>query len=463
MSGARLLVVDDDRLLRKAVSQRMREAGYEVFEADSGASAMQEFKRGIDLVLLDYLLPDTDGTALLAQMRDVDDDAIVIMMTAFSSVEKAVEAMKAGAFHYCTKPVNHEELGLLVQNALETTRLRRKVNALLSGHREPDSIDAIIGVSDAMQRTRVLLRKLAESPGTTILITGETGTGKDLAARAIHSASDRASGPFMNITCSALAPTLFESELFGHEPGAFTDARSRRKGLLEMAEGGTVFLDEVGELPPALQAKLLGFLESHTIRRIGGNVDIRVNVRVIGATNRDLEVMVANGQFREDLFYRLQVLPVELPPLRERMGDVPLLMEYFVGQFRRVFGKPDIRITDDAMEALAGCPWPGNVRELRNVAERAVLLADSQHLSPEAFGLKQPGEVCGEEFAAEFRLPDKGIDLDKLERGLMIQALQRTGGVAIHAARLLNLNRDQAYYRIKKLGIDLSSFAKGEQ
>ena len=289
MGGARILIVDEEQLIRWSLVERLTQEGYETSEAETGAEALTRFNNGVDLVLLDYRLPDTNGLSVLREMRERDPDTLVLMLTAYSSVDTAVEVMKQGAYHYATKPFNLDEIVLLVEKALETNQLRREVRALRASQARPYDMGQIIGESPAMQSVKALLKKVAGSPASTVLLTGESGTGKDLAAKAIHYASHRATRPFMNITCSALTETLLESELFGHERGAFTDARQQKRGLLESADGGTVFLDEIGEMASNLQAKLLRVLEEKTFKRVGGAADIRVDVRIIAATNRNLE------------------------------------------------------------------------------------------------------------------------------------------------------------------------------
>jgi two-component system, NtrC family, response regulator AtoC len=371
-------------------------------------------------------------------------------LTAFSTIETAVEAMKQGAYHYANKPFNLDEIALIVAKALETTHLRREVKALRASRSEPYGIGRIIGDSDAMTRLKGLLEKVAASPASTVLLTGESGTGKDLAAKTIHYNSDRAARPFMNITCSALPEALLESELFGHERGAFTDARQQKLGLLESAEGGTVFLDEIGEMVPALQAKLLRFLEEKAFKRVGGAADVRVDVRVIAATNRDLEEAVRQEKFRQDLFYRLNVMPIALPPLREHSADLPLLVNFYVDLFNREFRKKVRGVTPETLEVLKAYRWPGNIRELRNAVERAMLLADSDWLSPEHFPVNRQRDAA----IRGMELPDEGVNLEALERELVVQALRRTGGNQTRAASLLGLNRDQIRYRVEKFGLD---------
>jgi DNA-binding NtrC family response regulator len=448
MSRATILVVDDEALIRWSLTERLRAEGYDVLEAETGGEAISRLDDGVDLVLLDYKLPDTDGVAVLRQIKERDPDILVIMLTAFATVATAVEAMRLGAFHFANKPFNLDEVAATVERALETTRLRREVRRLRADEARPYHLNRIVGVSEAMAALRSLVAKVAASPASTVLLTGESGTGKDLVAKVLHYTSHRAARPFMTVTCSALPETLLESELFGHERGAFTDARFQKRGLFEMADGGTVFLDEIGEMVPALQAKLLRFLEEKTFKRVGGTADIRVDVRVVAATNRNLEEEVAKGRFRSDLYYRLNVLPIALPPLRSHPEDIPALVDFFIDGFNREFKKNILGATPAALKLLQGYGWPGNVRELRNVIERAVLLAEGPRLEPRDFAALTAVSTSG-----TIELPPQGIDLEELERSFVIQALRRAGGNQTKAAALLGLNRDQIRYRIEKFGI----------
>ena len=450
MPNATVLVVDDEPLIRWSLVNRLKEAGYRTLEAGTAGEAVALHRDGADLLLLDVALPDADGLSVLKQVKETDPDTLVIMLTANIDVGTAVEAMKSGAFHYASKPFDLDEVMLLVEKALETTQLRREVRVLRARQAQPYGASSIVGESAPIKAVRALLEKIGVSPASTVLLSGESGTGKDLAAKVLHYSSARASKPFMNITCSALPETLLESELFGHERGAFTGADRQKRGLIESADGGTVFLDEIGEMVPMLQAKLLRFLEEKSFKRVGGAQDVKVDVRVVAATNRSLQDEVKKGHFREDLFYRLNVMSVVLPPLRERTEDVPLLISHYIDSFNTEFRKKIRGVAPAAMTALQAYSWRGNVRELRNAVERAMLLAEGNELTESHFPMLSAGDG---ELTTAMGLPIEGINLEALERSLVVQALERCGWNQTKAATLLGLNRDQIRYRIEKFDL----------
>jgi len=450
MPNATVLVVDDEPLIRWSLVNRLKEEGYRTSEAATASDAVAQHRDGADLVLLDFALPDANGLAVLKQIKETDPDTLVIMLTANTEVGTAVEAMKGGAFHYANKPFDLDEVMLLVEKALETTQLRREVRVLRARQAQPYGPSSMVGESSGMNAVRALLERIASSPASTVLLTGESGTGKDLAAKVLHYSSSRAAKPFMNITCSALPETLLESELFGHERGAFTGADRQKRGLIESADGGTVFLDEIGEMVPLLQAKLLRFLEEKSFKRVGGSQDIKVDVRVVAATNRSLQDAVKKGQFREDLFYRLNVMAVALPPLRERKGDIAPLINHYIDAFNTEFRKKIRGVSPTTLTALEAYPWRGNVRELRNALERAMLLADGNELNEGHFPMLAASDG---ELSTAMGLPAEGINLEALERSLVVQALERSGWNQTKAATLLGLNRDQIRYRIEKFDL----------
>ena len=452
MPSSTILIVDDEQLIRWSLATRLKDEGYRVLEAGTAAEALsQQHHEGVDLVLLDIGLPDASGLSVLKQIKESDPDTLVIMLTAQTGVQTAVEAMKNGAFHYANKPFDLDEVVLLVEKALETTQLRREVRTLRARQAQPYSPDSIVGESAPIVAVRALLQKIGTSPASTVLLTGESGTGKDLAAKVIHYSSSRAARPFMNITCSALPETLLESELFGHERGAFTGADRQKRGLIESADGGTVFLDEIGEMVPLLQAKLLRFLEEKAFKRVGGSADVKVDVRVIAATNRSLQEEVKKGRFREDLFYRLNVMAVTLPSLRDLPGDVPRLLHHYIDLFNVEFRKKIQGVSPGALKALQAYHWPGNVRELRNAVERAMLLTEGSELNESHFAMLN---VSNAELSTGMGLPAGGINLEELERSLVVQALERSGWNQTRAAAMLGLNRDQIRYRIEKFKLE---------
>jgi DNA-binding NtrC family response regulator len=451
MSKPRLLVVEDEKLIRWSLRQRFEEEGYIVEDAETGAEAFAKLSGAVfDLVMLDYRLPDITGLDVLRRIREEDQDLVVLMMTAYSNVENAVEAMRLGAFDYVSKPFKMDALMVTVRKALETTHLKREVRDLRAQMQKKFGFDRILGRCAAMSRLFELIRDVAGSGASTVFLRGESGTGKDLVAKAIHYNSDRANRRFMNITCTAIAESLLESELFGHERGAFTDAKQLKKGLLELSDGGTVFLDEVGDMPSSLQAKLLRFLEEKTFRRVGGVQDIEVDVRVIAATNRDVHKLIKEGVFREDLYYRLNIIPIDLPPLRERGDDIRLLAEYYVDVFAREFRRTVHGLKPEVIDKMMSYSWPGNVRELRNAIERAVLLVKHDTIAADDIVLGR-GEADGQPCVIE--LPPGGISLQTVEEQLVRQALTQTGNNQTQAAKLLHLSRDQLRYRMERYGL----------
>jgi len=451
MSNERILVVDDEKLIRFTLRESLAEEGYVVFEAASVAEARDLFEQHrFDCAVVDHKLPDGNGFELMMTYKELAPEVPVIMMTAYSTIEKAVEAMRRGAYTYLHKPFETEEMLLNVRRALETTRLRREVDALRR-LQEEDGLGAVIGESPTMQEIVQLMRTLAMSRANSVLLLGESGTGKGLLARALHDASERRDKPFLTITCTAIPETLLENELFGHERGAFTDAKNTKPGLLEVADGGTVFLDEIGDMPMSLQAKLLSVLEDKTFKRLGGVTDVEVDIRVVAATNTDLEAAVKEGRFRTDLYFRLNTFPISIPALRERTKDIAILARFFVDKFNREFNKQVTEIDEAALETLRTHPWPGNVRELRNAIERAMILGQGPTLTMQdfAFSLESGG---GGPSGRLLDLPAGGLDIDALERDLVHQALERSGGNQSRAAQLLGMTRDQIRYRVEKYG-----------
>jgi two-component system, NtrC family, response regulator AtoC len=448
-----ILVVDDEELIRWSLREHLLGEGFRVLEAEDGLEALDIIEKGSpDLVIMDLKMPRMDGMELLRRLREADHDLPVIVITAYGAVESAIEATRLGARAFIHKPFDLREVVLAVRQVLDTWRLETEVRYL---RRQTEArYGQIIGQSMAMCRLFDTLRRLEHVDAPTVLLAGESGTGKDLIARAIHDAGPRKTEPYMEVDCASLPEQLIESELFGHEKGSFTDARSTKRGLFEVARSGTLFLDEIGEMSLPTQAKLLRAIENRKFKRVGGVVDLPVEAGIIAATNRDVAVEVKKGRFREDLYFRLNVIRIEVPPLRDRRDDIPPLVDYFISRFNAKFGRNVRGVSREAMDRLQAWPWPGNVRELRNVLERVVILeADdiiqAMHLPPEIrFGRAQ-AEAERESIA----LPEGGIDLERVELSFLHQAMERTGGNQSAAARLLGISRFALRYRLEKHGL----------
>ncbi|MBT0663741.1 sigma-54 dependent transcriptional regulator [Geobacter pelophilus] len=454
MKKTRILVVDDEHLIRWSLEQNLKKQGYDVLTAGTGEDALRIAREEQpDLVLLDVQLPGLNGIQVLEKIKENDEDIVVIMVTAQGALETAVTAMRLGAYDYINKPFNLEEMAIVIKKALETSDLRREVASLRSEHKKFGSPN-IIGKSRHMANVLDMMQKVAKSEASTVLIQGESGTGKELVAKWVHFASSRSEKPFVAINCAAVPATLLESELFGHEKGSFTDAKVTKKGLFELADGGTVFLDEIGDMDFGMQAKLLRFLEDRNFRRIGGTKAISVDVRIISATNRDLLKAIEEKNFRNDLYYRLQVIPIYLPPLRERKDDILLLAQHFIDVFNKEFNKCVKGISGLAEKMLADYNWPGNVRELKNVIERAIILGNEDTLLLEHL----PLEIVAKSSASAvpqtttFKLPPEGVDIEEVEKELIRQALENCDWNQSKAAKKLNLGIDAFRYRMKKFG-----------
>lgn len=452
MRKHKILVVDDEHLIRWSLDQNLKKQGYEVTTAGSGEEAMRQVhEESPDLILLDVQLPGMNGMEVLEKIKEAEEDVIVIMVTALGVLETAVKAMRLGAYDYINKPFNLDELAIVIKKALETQELKREVAQLRSTQPKKFSIDGIIGESDEQKHVLGMVRKIAQSDAGTVLIQGESGTGKELVAKAIHYESGRADKPFMAINCAAVPETLLESELMGHEKGAFTDAKNQKKGLFEMADGGTVFLDEIGDMPQGIQAKLLRVLEDRTFRRVGGTKDIHVDIRIISATNKDLLTAIKEKSFRNDLYYRLQVIPIFLSPLRERRADILVLVRFFINLFNKEFGKSVLDVSEEAEQFLLEYDWPGNVRELKNVIERAIILENAEIIQLEHLPRELVSQAGGDGGGPlEFVLPPEGVDIEDVERELIKQALDMVEGNQSKAAKKLNLGIDAFRYRMKK-------------
>lgn len=457
MATKTVLVVDDEKLVRWSIRQKLEAAGFDVIEAENAAEAQRQFQEHLpDIVTLDIRLPDENGLKVLLEMKRMSPQTAIIMITAYGAVDDAVKALQIGAYDFLEKPVNFERLLHSVHNALEATSLRSEVERNNKEERKNYSIDRIIGDSAPIRQVKALVSKVAASEANTVLVQGESGTGKDLVAKALHYESRRNRRPFTVLNCAAIPEQLLENELFGHERGAFTDAKTMKKGLLELSDGGTVFFDEISEMPLNLQAKLLRVLEDHTFRRIGGVKDIRVDLRVVCASNRDLKNLAQENEFREDLFYRLSVIPIQLPPLRDRKEDLTLLAEHFVRHYNRAFKKSVQGMTPKAHRLLQEYDWPGNVRELKNAIERAMILQDQDFIDVDLIPLRAshvPSRNNSDDFGALLEIPNQGIDLYLVEKELIRKALSKVNGNQSQASKLLSITRDTLRYKMKKYGL----------
>lgn len=450
--AARILVVDDERSMRELLEIVLRREGHEVLLAENGRSAISILEQqAVDLLISDIRMPDMSGVEVLRAAKSADPDVVGIMITAHASTETAVEALRLGALDYVSKPFSVDELKIRVRQALKGRQLERENVLLKRVLHGAHQFSNIIGTSAAMQGVFQRITAIAPT-GSTVLISGESGTGKELVARAIHFNSPRRERPFVAVNCGALPETLLESELFGHIRGAFTGADTNKKGLIEVADKGTIFLDEISEMSPMMQVKLLRVLQERKFRRVGGTEEIDADIRIIAATNRDLSRLVADGKFREGLFYRINVIPVNLPPLRERLEDVPALAEHFIAKFSAQMGKDVKGIAPAARRALEAYAWPGNVRELENAIERAVALETTPTIRAESLQLGAWTQALRRE-----PFPDAGFSLEQhvqeIEREYVAEALRRTGGVKVKAADLLGLNFRQFRYLLKKYNV----------
>jgi two-component system response regulator PilR (NtrC family) len=452
MPDVRVLVVDDEQSMRDLLAIMLRQAGYEVVVADGGEAAIETLKRdSFDLVVTDLRMRKADGLAVLKATKEISPRTVVLVVTAFASTETAVEAMKLGAYDYVTKPFKLDELKVTIGNALDRRRLQEENQALKRQLRRERGFENFVGRSPKVLDVFETIRKTADS-GSTVMITGESGTGKELVAQALHWESSRRNKPFVSVNCGAVPETLMESELFGHVKGAFTGAVANTEGLFAAADGGTLFLDEITEIPQTVQVKLLRAIQERQVRRVGDTRDVKIDVRLIAASNRDLGRAVADGVLREDLFYRLNVIPIHLAPLRDRREDIPPLVAHFITKLSREVGRSVRGVTPEALAVLEQYHWPGNIRELENVIERAIVLGSTELLEPEALptGLRQPRD----RHDIPVELPSEGIDLeatlDRIEQRYMQLALERVGGIQTRAAELLGVSFRQFRYKLDK-------------
>ncbi|MGE0645763.1 MAG: sigma-54-dependent transcriptional regulator [Nitrospira sp.] len=459
MSQVHVLVVDDDPALREILEESLVREGYAVSTAEDGAGAMQAVKDTVvHLVITDYQLPDIDGLDVIDRLSKLDAKIIPIVMTGFGTIETAVRAMKCGAFDFITKPFDLGTVAAVVRKAAEFHRLRQENHLLRRAVRDQYQLEQLVGVSEPMQQVMDFVRKVADSDST-VMIQGESGTGKELVARMLHFNSLRRDRPLVPVNCGAIPENLLESELFGHEKGAFTGATHARMGRFELAHGGTIFLDEIGEMSLPLQVKLLRVLQEREFERVGGNRTIHVDVRIIAATNQDLETMVEERRFRQDLFYRLNVIPIVIPPLRERRSDIPLLIDHFLSRFNQNKHTHVVGLEDEALRLLTEYDWPGNIRELENMMERLVVLKKHGMVSSEDLPQKISRTSMVPELKEQFiRLSEDGIHLsrevEQYEKHLIMEALKKANGVTSRAAQLLHLNRTTLVEKLKRKGVD---------
>lgn len=451
-----LLIVEDDDVIRKTLSEVFSKKGFKVLSADKGKDALEFVKtHKVDIALLDLKLPDVNGLAVLKNMHEVDDRIMAIVVTAYPDVKTAISAIKAGAYDYINKPFELEELKLLVDKALETKRLKSEVEILRYQKGDECVFLQTIGVSSEFKAVTELVKTIARTPKTSVLIQGETGTGKELIANAIHCLSDRKGSPFIKLNCSAIPDNLLEAEMFGYEKGAFTDAKQSKKGLFELADGGTIFLDEIGDMDMRLQPKLLQVLENQTFRKVGGVRDIKVDVRVVAATNKLLPAMVKQENFREDLYYRLKVMVITLPPLRKRKDDIIPLAKYFIQLNNKNFGKNIKRLSPDCCNILLKYSWPGNVRELKNIIERATILANSNEILSEYL----PRELVEEITAfipAINKINSVNATLEQVEKAHILHVLNSVKGNISQASRILGIARQHLRKKLKKYSAENS-------
>ena len=454
----KILVADDEQSMREFLDIMLKKEGYKVSLASNGEEVVKLIDNDLfDLVLLDIRMPKLDGISALKKIKSIAPETVVIMITAYASADTAIKAMKEGAYDYITKPFKVEEIKLIIKNALEKKNLQKENILLKQVVRDRYHFGNIIGQSPKMMALYDLLEKVSPTK-TNILIAGESGTGKELVAKAIHYNSARKEKPFVTLNCGAIPESLIESELFGHMKGAFTDAIATKKGLFEVADEGTIFLDEISELPLLMQVKLLRVLQDKEFKRVGGTEDIRVDVRIISATNKDLEEAVKEKHFREDLFYRLNVIQIKLPPLRDRKEDIPILAGHFLKKYSEELNKNILKISPEALQILLNYEYPGNVRELQNIIERAVALESSQELTVHNLSSYLSEQPLLRKGPIDIEIPNEGIDLEKmvedLERTLLLKALDKTKGIKKKAAELLRINFRSMRYRLEKYGLN---------